>query len=82
MRLLGACALDFTSNWDEHLHLVEFAYNNVWNVFLNDVVLNFLYVHARLKVLNYMHIFKYFMSISNGPRLEISKGGSLHVPFS
>ena len=26
--MLRACALDFAGSWDEHLHLVEFAYNN------------------------------------------------------
>jgi len=26
--MLRACALDFGKNWDKHLPLVEFAYNN------------------------------------------------------
>ena len=26
--LLRACILDFGGSWDDHLHLVEFAYNN------------------------------------------------------
>ncbi|XP_058219416.1 uncharacterized protein LOC131329989 [Rhododendron vialii] len=26
--MLGACALDFSRNWEQHLPLVEFAYNN------------------------------------------------------
>ena len=26
--MLRACALDFSRSWDDHLHLVEFAYNN------------------------------------------------------
>lgn len=25
---LRACAIDFSGNWDEHLPLIEFAYNN------------------------------------------------------
>ena len=26
--MLRSCALDFGGRWDDHLHLVEFAYNN------------------------------------------------------
>ena len=26
--MLRACALDFSGSWDDHLPLVEFAYNN------------------------------------------------------
>ena len=26
--MLRSCVLDFGSRWDDHLHLVEFAYNN------------------------------------------------------
>ena len=26
--MLRACIIDFKGNWDKHLHLVEFAYNN------------------------------------------------------
>src|SRR4051812_46444214 len=26
--MLRACVLDFDGNWEKHIHLVEFAYNN------------------------------------------------------
>ena len=26
--MLRACMLDFTGSWEDHLHLVEFSYNN------------------------------------------------------
>ncbi|KAL4195087.1 hypothetical protein AMTRI_Chr05g62760 [Amborella trichopoda] len=26
--MLRACVIDFTGSWDEHLPLIEFAYNN------------------------------------------------------
>lgn len=29
--MLRACALDWTGSWDEHLPLVEFAYNNSYH---------------------------------------------------
>ncbi|GJV18948.1 putative reverse transcriptase domain-containing protein [Tanacetum coccineum] len=29
--MLRACAIDFGGNWDDHLHLVEFAYNNSYH---------------------------------------------------
>ena len=30
--MLRACALDFKGSWDEHLLMVEFAYNNSFHV--------------------------------------------------
>ena len=29
--ILKACIIDFTRNWDKHLPLVEFAYNNIFH---------------------------------------------------
>ena len=29
--MLRACAIDFGGNWDEHLHLAEFSYNNSYH---------------------------------------------------
>lgn len=30
--MLQACVIDFGGNWDEHLPLIEFAYNNSYQV--------------------------------------------------
>ena len=30
--MLRSCALEFGGRWDDHLHLVEFAYNNSYQV--------------------------------------------------
>ena len=30
--MLQACVLDFRGSWEDHLHLVEFAYNNSYQV--------------------------------------------------
>ncbi|WMV25363.1 hypothetical protein MTR67_018748 [Solanum verrucosum] len=29
--MLRVCVIDFKSNWDDHLPLIEFAYNNSYN---------------------------------------------------
>ena len=29
--MLRACVIEFTGSWDEHLPLIEFAYNNSYN---------------------------------------------------
>ncbi|WMV13914.1 hypothetical protein MTR67_007299 [Solanum verrucosum] len=29
--MLKACVIDFKGNWDDHLHLIEFAYNNSYH---------------------------------------------------
>ena len=29
--MLRACMLEFKGNWDEHLSLIEFAYNNIYH---------------------------------------------------
>lgn len=43
--MLRARALDFKSNWDEHLPLVEFAYNNSYQVSIEMAPYEALYGH-------------------------------------
>nr|GEX63909.1 putative reverse transcriptase domain-containing protein [Tanacetum cinerariifolium] len=33
--MLRACVIDFGGNWDDHLPLVEFAYNNIYHASIN-----------------------------------------------
>nr|GFC21966.1 putative nucleotidyltransferase, ribonuclease H [Tanacetum cinerariifolium] len=41
--MLRACALEWTSNWDEYLCLVEFAYNNSWHASIKAAPFELLY---------------------------------------
>ena len=29
--MLRACVIDFRGSWDDHLPLIEFSYNNIYN---------------------------------------------------
>ena len=33
--MLRACIIDIKGNWDKHLTLVEFAYNNIYHSFIS-----------------------------------------------
>ena len=33
--MLSACVIDFKGNWDEHLPLIEFVYNNSYHSSIN-----------------------------------------------
>ena len=33
--MLRACVIDFGRNWDEHLPLIEFSYNNSYHTSIN-----------------------------------------------
>ena len=41
--MLRACVLDFEGSWKDHLHLVEFAYNNSYQVSIGIVPFEALY---------------------------------------
>ncbi|KAD0514134.1 hypothetical protein E3N88_44144 [Mikania micrantha] len=41
--MLRACALEWSSNWDEYLYLVEFAYNNSWQASIDMAPFELLY---------------------------------------
>ncbi|GKG39400.1 putative nucleotidyltransferase, ribonuclease H [Tanacetum coccineum] len=41
--MLRACALEWTSSWDEYLCLVEFAYNNSWHASIKAAPFELLY---------------------------------------
>ena len=41
--MLRACVLDFGGNWDDHLHLIEFSYNNSYHASINKASFKALY---------------------------------------
>ncbi|KAM0017120.1 putative nucleotidyltransferase, Ribonuclease H [Helianthus debilis subsp. tardiflorus] len=41
--MLRACVIDFGGNWDEHLPLIEFSYNNSYHTSINDAPFEALY---------------------------------------
>ena len=41
--MLRACVIDFGGNWDTHLPLVEFSYNNSYHSSIGDVPFEALY---------------------------------------
>ena len=41
--MLRACVLDFGGSWEEHLHLVEFAYNNSYHSSIGMIPFEALY---------------------------------------
>ena len=41
--MLRACVLDFIKLWEDHLHLVEFAYNNSYQASIGMVLFEALY---------------------------------------
>ena len=40
---MRACVLDFGGNWDDHLHLIEFSYNNSYHASINMAPFKALY---------------------------------------
>lgn len=42
--MLRACTLAFTSLWEDHLHLISFAYNNSYNASIKITLLEVLFV--------------------------------------
>ena len=43
--MLRACVLDFEGNWDQHLSLIEFAYNNSYQTTIQMAPYEVLYGH-------------------------------------
>ena len=41
--MLRACVIDFGGNWDEHLPLIEFSYNNSYHTSINAAPFEALY---------------------------------------